>query len=109
MNASGDEPPIDVARGDAAVSRQLRRSLEALRARSDNAEFQRLVDDVLAGRTGLRDAYRSPAFESVLNPLVHRFAERYDALSDDERRQLAEQGEQQLEEERARIAQEQSD
>lgn len=106
MTTPGEEPLIDVAGGDPAVSRQLRRSLAILRERSGNDEFRRLVDDVLAGRSGVRDLAASPVFAAELNPLVERFAEQYAALSDEERRQLAEQGERELAEERERIERE---
>ncbi|HEY8453410.1 MAG: hypothetical protein FWJ70_02495 [Micromonosporaceae bacterium] len=100
---------IDVAGGDPAVDRQLRRSLQVLRDRSDNAEFQRLVDEVLAGRKGLRDVATSPVFASELRPLVERFAEQYAQLSEEDRRQLAEQGERQLAEERENLERERAE
>ena len=109
MTTPEDEPMIDVARGDPAVSRRLRKALETLRNSTDNEEFRRLVDDTLAGRSGLRDISRSPAFAQVLDPLVERFAAQYEALSEDERQAMAEQGEQQLAEERERIARDESE
>lgn len=98
-----DEPVLDIARGDAALSRQLRRALTMLRERTDDEEFRQVVDDVLAGRTGVRDAAESAAFGRVLDPMVTRFAEQYDALSEQERQRLAAQGEQDLEAERERL------
>jgi hypothetical protein len=101
-----NEPVLDVARGDAALSRHLRNCLEVLRRRTEDAEFRQLVDDVLAGRRGLREVALSPAFEQVLSPAVEQFAQRYEQLSDAEREQLAADGEQQLSELGERIARE---
>lgn len=97
---------LDVAGGDPALSRHLRNSLALLRERSDDPEFRRLADDVLAGRRGLRDVATSPVFAEALNPQVERFAERYEQLSEEERAALAEQGEEQFAAERVRIERE---
>ena len=104
-----EEPVLDVAQGDPALSRHLRNSLKLLRDRTEDRDFQRLADDVLAGRLSLREVATSPSFARVLNPEVERFAERYEALTDEERAELAAQGEQQLAEERERIAREKRD
>ena len=99
-----DEPILDVAGGDRAISQHLRRSLGLLRERSDNEDFKRLTDDILAGRANLRDVFTSPAFAAGLNPFVESFAERYEQLSEAERAEMAEQGRAQLDAERARLA-----
>ncbi|MBB5870770.1 hypothetical protein F4553_004149 [Allocatelliglobosispora scoriae] len=99
-----DEPILDVARGDRAISQHLRHSLSLLRERSDNEDFRRLADDILAGRAHLRDVFSSPAFAAGLNPFVERFAERYEQLSDAERAEMAASGRAELEAERARLA-----
>jgi hypothetical protein len=85
-------PPLDVARGDQALSDHLRRALRTLRDRNDNEDFRRVVDDVLAGRKGLREVYLSPAFAAGLDPGVRQFAQRYEQLSPEERAELAERG-----------------
>jgi hypothetical protein len=92
MSSSHDEPMIDIARGDRALSRQLRTALETLRDRSDNREFRGLVGDVLAGRRGLREIARTPAFDSMVTPLAREFGRRFDEMSEAEREQLARQG-----------------
>ncbi|HEY0700929.1 MAG TPA: hypothetical protein VGD43_24360 [Micromonospora sp.] len=107
MSRPADEPPmLDVAQGDPALSRHLRNSLQLLRDRSDDEDFRRLADDVLAGRRGLRDVATAPEFSRVLNPQVERFAERWEELSDAERAALAAQGEQQFAEQRVGIERE---
>ena len=98
-----DEHMLDVAHGDPALARHLRQSLQLLRQRADSDDFRRLVDDVLTGRTSLRDAYTTPAFAAGLNPGVEQFARRYEQLDPDERAHLAEQGQQALNAERERL------
>jgi hypothetical protein len=101
-----EEPVLDVAQGDPALSHHLRNSLRLLRDRTDDEDFRRLADDVLDGRPGLRDIATSPAFSRVLDPQVERFAQRYEELSDAERAALATEGEAQFAAEREQIARE---
>jgi hypothetical protein len=90
------EPLLDVARGDAARSHVLRESLKILRERSADPAFGKLVDDVLAGRRGLREAVASPLFNQALTPGVQEAASRYQEMSEEEREHLAAEGERQL-------------
>ncbi|MQA85807.1 MAG: hypothetical protein GEV03_14600 [Streptosporangiales bacterium] len=71
MSSPREEPMIDIARGDPVRSRQLRAALKTLRDRSNDREFRRLVDDVLAGRRALRDVARTQTFDRVVTPLAH--------------------------------------
>jgi len=88
-----DQPLLDVAGGDPALSHRLRNSLKILSERTGDPEFRRLVTDVLAGRRGLREVAASPAFTSALNPRVEQFAKRWVETSEEERAEMAEQGE----------------
>jgi hypothetical protein len=106
MTNHDEEPALDIAHGDQAISQHLRSSLKQLRERSDNTDFKRLVDDVLAGRASLRDVYTTPAFAAGVNPGVERFAQRYEQLNPEERAELAEQGRQALQTERDRLSRE---
>lgn len=99
-NPEKDEPLLDVAHGDPAMSRHVRDSLKVLAERTDDPEFGKLVEDVLRGRRSLRDVAFTPAFERTINPGVAQFAERYEQLSEEEREELAAQGERQLAEQR---------
>jgi hypothetical protein len=96
------EPTMQVAHGDPALARHLRTSLETLRDRSDNDDFRRLANDILNGRADLRDVYFTPAFAAGINLGAEQFAQRWDELSREEQEQLAEQGRQQLDDERER-------
>jgi hypothetical protein len=88
---------LDIARGDAARSHQLRASLKILRDRTTDPAFRTLVDDVLAGKRGLRDAVRSPVFDQAISPQVQQAVDKLNEMSDEEKQQLAEEGERQLE------------
>ena len=101
-----DEPTLDVAHGDKALSRHLNESLKLLRDRSDNDDFRRVVDDVLNGRASLRDVYNTPAFAAGVEPGVRQFGERWDELSQEERDRLAQEGQRALDAENERIARE---
>jgi hypothetical protein len=98
-----NEPTLDVAHGDKALSRHLNASLKVLRDRSDNDDFRRVVDDVLNGRASLRDVYNTPAFAAGIEPGVRKFAERWDELSQEERDRLAQEGQQAFDAENERI------
>ncbi|MGX6601770.1 hypothetical protein ACWKSP_06485 [Micromonosporaceae bacterium Da 78-11] len=108
MSDPADQPTIAVAHGDPALARHLRQSLEVLRDRSEDREFRDLVDDVLHGRTDLRDAYSSATFAAGLDTHVEQFAERYEELSPEERQRLAEQGRRSLDTLRERLADEEA-
>jgi hypothetical protein len=103
------EPLLDLAHGDAALSRQLRDSLRVLQERSGDERFRRLVDDVLAGRTSLRDVYHTTAFAAGVDDGVRQFARGWERLSNGERAELAEQGRQELEAENRRLRDESPD
>lgn len=96
MNGHEQEATLDVARGDVALSRHLRNSLEVLKDKVEDPEFRRMVDDITSGRRSLRDMVRSPVFARALDPLVEQGAQTYRDLSDQERDELRKQGEAQL-------------
>ncbi|WP_216209224.1 hypothetical protein [Amycolatopsis aidingensis] len=96
MNQPEPEPALDIARGDAALSKHLKNSLNLLRSKSDDPEFKRLVDDITAGRRSLRDAVTSPVLARELNPLMDQATQHYRNLSEEEREELARTGERQF-------------
>ncbi|MEN3609206.1 hypothetical protein AAH979_06620 [Plantactinospora sp. ZYX-F-223] len=104
-----DEPLLDVAGGDPALSHRLRDSLKILSERTDDPEFRRLVADVLAGRRGLRDMATSPVFASALNPRLEQFARRWAETSEEEKAELAAEGERELAALREQLARERRD
>ncbi len=86
-------PLQDVTGGDPGLARHLADSLRTLQRHSPDQEFTKLIDDVLSGRAQLRDVVRTVAFGRVLDPLVGKFAEKYNELDGDSRAALAAEGE----------------
>lgn len=97
MSRPEPEPTLDIARGDVALSKHLKNSLNLLRNKVDDPEFKSLVDDITSVRKSLRDTFNSSVFSRVLDPLVGQAVERYRDLSEQEREELARTGEQQFE------------
>ncbi|MPY77900.1 MAG: hypothetical protein GEV04_05275 [Actinophytocola sp.] len=104
MNGHEAEPDLDIARGDVALSKHLKNSLNVLKDKVEDPDFARLVDDITAGRRSLRDMIDTPVFSRALDPLVEQGAETYRNLSEEERAELARQGEEQFERLREDIA-----
>ncbi|MGH3905882.1 MAG: hypothetical protein ACRDTE_17135 [Pseudonocardiaceae bacterium] len=106
MSQPDQEPMIDLAGGDPALSRHLRNCLKVLRDRTGNSEVLDFADDVLGGRRSLREAVTSLAFAQALDPQVAQFAQRYERLNDDDRERLAAEGDRQFAEQRTQAAHE---
>lgn len=104
MNQPDQEPLLDIARGDAARSRQLRSSLRVLRDRTENPEFRKLLDEVLAGRKGMREVARTSLFDQVVTPRVQQAVERLREMPEEEKQRRAAQAEAQLERFREELA-----
>lgn len=103
MNRRDEEPTLDIAHGDVALSKHLKNSLGVLKDKVDDPEFKRMVDDITSGRRSLRDMITNPAFANALNAHVEQGAETYRNLSDEEKSELAKQGEEQFEQMREDI------
>ncbi|GAB2660631.1 hypothetical protein GCM10027068_45870 [Prescottella soli] len=93
---STDDQFRDLAGRDRGVARHLASSLRTLKQHSDDPEFSKLVDDVLSGRTQLRDVFGSDVFARTLDPLIAQSAARYRELDSDTKAELAAEGERQL-------------
>lgn len=103
MTDEADQPMLDVARGDKAVSEHLRQSLKDMRDDSHDKDFRRLIDDVLSGELSLRDAARMEIFERGIAEPLEQTVRRYERLSESERDRLADQGEAELRERNAEL------
>ena len=79
---------IDVANGDPERDRALRTALETLRERSDDPAFRDELDDVLAGRRGLREVALGDGFARAVGPAVERAVQEWEALPPGDRRAL---------------------
>lgn len=62
-----NELVFEIAHGDIGTSRYLRKSLEIIRSASDDPQLQRSLDDVLAGRTSVREFGACEAFARFLD------------------------------------------
>ena len=82
------EPMMDGGCAEPELSQQLRDALTLLRQHSDDDEFRRLVDDVLAGRCSLIAAAGSAAFSNVVFAGI---AQEFGRLTDEEKQRLASQ------------------
>lgn len=74
----------------------VRAVLEQFSAGGAGLEFKDLADDVLQGRSSLREAVLSRGHESAFESRMGPFADWYRGLSDQEREQAAAQAEAQL-------------
>ncbi|QKE83657.1 hypothetical protein [Arthrobacter sp. NEB 688] len=86
-----DGPPLlPGAPLSGALQTHLRRSLEVLRDRAEDAGVRRRIEDVLAGRATLRDLAGDDRFSAFAAPLVEQGLRRMDELGPEERRLVAE-------------------
>lgn len=84
---------MDVARGDRAVSRHLRESLKVLRDKSEDQDFRRQIDDILAGRVSLREAAFTGTFERGIAAPFEAGMRWFEELPEEEVQEMAAQGE----------------
>ncbi|OZM70049.1 hypothetical protein CFN78_27345 [Amycolatopsis antarctica] len=103
MSRPEQEHTLDIAHGDAALSKHLKNSLGTLKDKVDDPEFKRMVDEITSGRRSLRDVVGTAVFARALDPLVERGAETYRDLSEEEKEKLGRQGEDQFEQLREEI------
>ena len=76
------ESMTDVACGEPELATDVREALTLLRARSDDDEFRRVVDDVLDGRCSLVDAAGTAAFgAAVFAPIADEFGAQGDTMA----------------------------
>lgn len=91
------EVSFDVAHGDIAVSRQLRRSLETIKSAVTDPDLRKQLDDVLNGRRSMRDFGTSDAFAGIMDSVPAGQLNRALTMPEDQRQALAQAGEQELE------------
>lgn len=93
-----EKDTFDVTRGDVGLSKYLRDSLEKIRSSSvADSGLRSRLDDVLAGRTSLREVGMSDDFARALDRISARPLEQVTAMPEQERTRLAEQAEAELE------------
>ncbi|MGV9614415.1 hypothetical protein [Nocardia xishanensis] len=93
-NGQQQELVLDVANGDIGVSRALRKSLEAIKSSVSDPQIRSGLDDVLAGRLGMREFGRSEMFAKLFDQRsMNRIDNLISSVSDAERDRLAAGGE----------------
>ncbi|WP_336085287.1 hypothetical protein [Nocardia sp. SSK8] len=100
------EPILDVARGDAAVSRQVGDALRTIARGTGDPALRRQISDILAGRSSARDLANGDAFNRLLDAAVPDALAKYHAMSDEERAREVEQGRAELERTRRELERE---
>lgn len=101
-----DSEFLDIA-PDPAEARLLRKALQQLADGGAGEALQEMAREVLAGRTGLREAVTIPAYAEQLTAKARVFQEEWDQKTDEEREAWAAEGRQRIEQERAEMAEEQ--
>ncbi|MBO1336368.1 hypothetical protein [Streptomyces sp. VRA16 Mangrove soil] len=101
-------PDLDLT-DDPVQQRLLRKALEVFREGGRGPVLQEMAREVLAGRVGLREATRIPAYAEAVIEQGQEFRRRWESMPDSERAALAREGERQVAEERALMAAERAE
>ncbi|WP_306215021.1 hypothetical protein [Actinoplanes sp. RD1] len=80
---------LDAMTGDPTVTKHLRASLERLRAGAAGAALAEMAEEILEGRTTLREVARSNAYVTEMTKVMTDFGQWNARLSDQEREKLA--------------------
>ncbi|MFI5715309.1 hypothetical protein [Nocardia sp. NPDC051750] len=91
-----EQPILDVAHGDKALSQQATRALRILAQHSSDPDLKKQISDIASGRSSARELMNNPAFNRILDnvaPAAIRWAAETPAA---ERERLAEQGQAEL-------------
>ncbi|MEV0092323.1 hypothetical protein [Streptomyces sp. NPDC050738] len=91
-----DSELLEMTRQDPAQARLLRKSLEELSSGRGGDALKEMAQDVLAGRSSLRDAARVSAYSEEILTQAAPMTARWAALSEAERAELAAEGERQI-------------
>ncbi|MGW1958573.1 hypothetical protein ACWCPI_38550 [Streptomyces sp. NPDC001920] len=101
-----DSELLEMSQGDPAQARLLRKSLETLAAGHGGDALKEMAQEVLSGRAGLRDAVNVSAYADQLIERAAPMAERWAALSEAQREELAAEGRRAIAAEQERIDEE---
>jgi hypothetical protein len=97
-----DEEFLDIA-GSPAEARLLRKALQQLSDGGAGQALQEMAREVLSGRVGLREAVSQGAYGEELIDKTESFRRDWESMSDREREELTEQGQQLIDKERREI------
>jgi hypothetical protein len=92
----GHPDSIEAFTGDRAAAVHLRQALRAISDERAGSELAARIDAVLAGRLDFRDLAVDEEFSALTREGARRFEEYWASLDAEQRRQLAQHGEQTL-------------
>ncbi|WP_430331831.1 hypothetical protein [Rhodococcus sp. ACT016] len=82
-------PLLDIAGNDRAVSEQLRRSLAILASRTSDPAARTSIVECLSGQASVRELTSNDSFTAMLDRLLPRGLEEFNALSDEQIARMA--------------------
>lgn len=94
MRQSEWDPILAFAHGDRLRAQGLRQNLETIREHATDPYVRGIVDDVLLGRSSVRELVRNPAFERELDRGMAAFGDAWEQLSAEQRAELVRRGQQ---------------
>lgn len=97
---------MDVAGGDPARAALVRSSLRGIAAAPSQSALREMARDVLAGRSGFREAALSEAYGPTFTRAFHVFCSHYEQSSESKRREIVAKGNIILEKIRERLSEE---
>ncbi|MGW5386128.1 hypothetical protein [Nocardia sp. NPDC003963] len=87
-----NEPTLDVAHGDKALSLQVAGALQMIARHSPDPALKSQIDDITSGRMSARDLMNGEAFNRVLDRVAPDAVRWAAETSAEERRELADRG-----------------
>jgi hypothetical protein len=86
----GSDPPplLPSLRAEPRLDAQVRASLRVLRDSVDDEGLRHRMDDVLAGRSALRDLARSADFAAVMDARIDTAVAEFEAMSEQQRAEM---------------------
>ncbi|MDI3417271.1 hypothetical protein [Streptomyces luteolus] len=87
-----DSELLDMSQGDPAQARLLRKSLETLAAGHGGDTLKEMAQEVLSGRSSLREAANVSAYSEGLIEQAQPMTEKWASMSDVEREEVAAEG-----------------
>ncbi|WP_323369655.1 hypothetical protein [Streptomyces alkaliterrae] len=101
-----DSEFMEFTQNDPVAARRMRLTLEKLAEGGAGDTVKEMAQEVLTGRMGLREAVANPTYAEGLISSMQPFKEKWDELSDDQRAELAAEGERMIAEQERELREE---